>query len=109
MRDRFRRFQRLLASPQRSLLLGWMVKENARLEYQYAGPRVDVREPSQAASLLAGLDAERAGWVFAGKWLGLEQPDEAAVLADPVALVRTIDRVLTGLMPLWRTLHERQG
>ncbi len=107
VRDHFQRFQRLLASPRRSLLLGWMVKENARLEYEQPGPRLDVREPSQAASVIADIDPADGAWVFVGKWLGLQEPDEAAVLADPLALVRTIDRVFTGLMPLWRTLYER--
>jgi len=107
VRDHFRRFQRLLTSARRSLLLGWMVKEDARLEYEHAGPRPDVREPSHAATVIAGFDPEHVAWVFVGKWLGLENADEAAILSDPVALVRTIDRVLTGLTPLWRALHER--
>jgi hypothetical protein len=47
--------------------------------------------------------------MFFGKWLRLEDDDEAAVLLDPVTLVRTIDRVFTGLVPLWRALHEPCG
>ena len=106
VRDRFRRFQRILTSPRRSLFLGWMVKENARLEYGRRGPRLEVREPSQAASLIAEFDPERSAWIFFGKWLQIDNLDEAAVLSDPVILVRTIDRVFTGLLPLWRALHE---
>ena len=109
VRQHFRRFQEILTSPRRSLFLGWMVKENARLQYDDDGPLVDVREPSQAASLIAEVDPERTGWVFFGKWLRLEDGDEAAVLLDPVTLVRTIDRVFTGLVPLWRALHEPCG
>jgi tetratricopeptide (TPR) repeat protein len=106
VRQHFRRFQEILASPRRSLFLGWMVKENARLQYNEGGPRLDIREPSQAASLIAECDPERTGWIFFGKWLRLEDADEAAILLDPVSLVRTIDRVFTGLVPLWRALHE---
>jgi hypothetical protein len=106
VRDYFRQFQRILASPRRSLLLGWMVKENGRLEYEHGGPRLEIREPSQAATLVAGIDADQCGWVFCGKWLRLDDLDEAAILSDPVLLVRTIDRVFTGLVPLWRALHE---
>ena len=105
-RDRFRQFQKILRSPRRSLFLGWMVKENARLEYEQAGPRLDIREPSQAGSLIAEIDPERAAWVFSGKWLRVEDPDDVAILSDPISLVRTIDRVFTGLGPLWRALHE---
>lgn len=106
VRDRFRRFQRMVASPRRSLFLGWMVKENGRLECGQSGPRLDVREPSEAANVIAGLDPERPGWVFFGKWLRPEDADEAGILQDPVALVRTIDRVFIGLLPLWRAVHE---
>jgi len=52
------------------------------------------------------VDPESTGWMFFGKWLRLEEEDEAAVLLDPVTLVRTIDRVFTGLVPPWRALHE---
>jgi len=106
VRDHFRRFQEILASPRRSLFLGWMVKENGLIQYNEGGPRLDLREPSQAASLIAGADPERTEWVFFGKWLSPECPDEAAILADPVSLVRTIDRVFSGLVPLWRVLWE---
>jgi hypothetical protein len=105
-RGHFRRFQDILASPRRSLFLGWMVKENGLVEYNHRGPRLDLREPSQAASLIAGSDPERTEWVFFGKWLSADQPDEAATLADPVNLVRTIDRVWCGLVPLWRAMWE---
>jgi tetratricopeptide (TPR) repeat protein len=109
VRQHFRRFQEILTSPRRSLFLGWMVKENARLQCNEGGPRLDVREPPRAASLIAELDPERTEWMFFGKWLRLEDADEAAILVDPVTLVRTIDRVFTGLVPLWRALHEPSG
>jgi len=101
-RRHFQRFQQFLGTAPRSLFLGWMIKENGLIEIGRSGPRVDVRQPSQAADLIAGCDPERTAWVFFGKWLFADQPDEAAVMADPVQLVRTIDRVLTGLLPLWR-------
>lgn len=108
VRERFRRFQHLLGSPRGSLFLGWMVKEEGRLQCDGGGPRLDIREPSRAASTIVDLDPDRSDWVFFGKWLRLEEPGDAAVLADPVTLVRTIDRVFTGLLPLWRALHEAE-
>ncbi len=106
VRGRFRRFQRLLQSPRRSLFLGWMVKEEGRVEYGQSGPRLDIREPSQAGAAVADLDPDHVAWVFFGKWLRQEEPADGAVLADPLSLVRTVDRVFTGLLPLWRALHE---
>lgn len=102
VRRQFRRFQDILGSASRSLFTGWMIKENGLVELGGNGPREDLRQPSQAAEALAGCDPDRTGWVFFGKWLSVEQADDAAVLAEPVELVRTIDRVFTGLLPLWR-------
>jgi hypothetical protein len=106
VRNHFRRLQAILASTQRSLFLGWMIKENGLIEFNENGPRLDLRQPSEAADLLAGCDPERTQWVFFGKWLSPDQPDDTAILSDPVVLVRTIDRVFTGLLPLWRALWE---
>lgn len=103
-RAHFRRFQALLGSTPRSLFLGWMIKENGLVELNGGGPRTDLRQPSQAAELLLDCDPERTSRVFFGKWLSPDQPEDAAVLAEPVQLVRTIDRVFTGLLPLWRAL-----
>lgn len=106
-RTHFRRFQALLGDGPGSLFLGWMVKENGLVEVDSDGPRTDLHLPSQAAELLAGCDADHTSRVFFGKWLSPDNPDDAAVLAEPVELVRTIDRVFTGLLPLWRAIRSR--
>jgi hypothetical protein len=105
-REHFRRFQSVLASPRRSLLSGWLVKEGGFIEHNADGPRVDLRDPSQAAEALATADVERTRWAFAGKWLSPAAAEDAAILADPVSLVRAIDRVFGGLLPLWRALWQ---
>jgi hypothetical protein len=108
VRRHFSRFQEILGSSARSLFLGWMIKENGLVEVGSSGPRTDLRQPSQAADVLAGCDPERTTWVFFGKWLSAAEADDAAVIGDPVELVRTIDRVFTGLLPLWRALWEQK-
>jgi hypothetical protein len=105
-RDHFRRFQEVLGSPRRSLLSGWLIKEGGFIEHNADGPRLDLREASQAAETLATADVARTRWAFAGKWLSPASAEDAAVLADPVSLVRTIDRVFGGLLPLWRALWQ---
>jgi hypothetical protein len=105
-RNHFRRFQALLGSAPRSLFLGWMIKENGLIEVNGSGPRADLQQPSQAAELIVGCEPDRTLGVFFGKWMSPDNPEDAAVLADPVELVRTIDRVFTGLLPLWRALWE---
>jgi hypothetical protein len=106
VRDHFRRFQAVLTSAPRSLFLGWMIKENGLLQQDGSGPRLDLPQASQAADLIVGSVPERTDWVFFGKWLSPGRPDDVAVLSDAVTLVRTVDRVFTGLLPLWRALWE---
>jgi tetratricopeptide (TPR) repeat protein len=106
VREHYRRFQSLLASPRRSLLAGWMIKEGGLVEHNADGPRLDLREAPRAADFLATTDVDRTRWAFAGKWLSPASEDDAAILADPVSLVRAIDRVFAGLLPLWRALWQ---
>jgi hypothetical protein len=105
-RGHFERFQRFLTSSRRSLFLGWMVREDGRIQHNHGAPRTDLREPSQAASFIVDASSDRTDWLFFGKWLSPDRAADAATLADPVALVRVIDRALGGLLPLWRMFWE---
>lgn len=105
VREYYRRFQALLESGRRSLFLGWMIKENGLIEYNRPGPRLDLRDPVKAGEFLTGTDRDRSEWVFLGKWLSPERAEDATLLTEPVALVRTIDRVFAGLAPVWRAIR----
>lgn len=106
VRNHLRRLQAILASPRRSLLTGWMIKESGLIEFDEAVPRIDLQQPSEAVDLIAGCDPDRTRWVFFGKWLSPDRPEDAATLSGPVALVQLLDRTFTGLLPLWRALWE---
>jgi tetratricopeptide (TPR) repeat protein len=104
-RDHFRRFQAILRSARRSLFLGWMIKENGLIQQDDgAGPRLDLAEASRALEAILHAEPTRTEWVFFGKWLSPDREQDAIVLADPVSLVRTIDRAFLGLLPLWRAM-----
>ncbi|RPJ70538.1 MAG: tetratricopeptide repeat protein [Acidobacteria bacterium] len=104
-RDHFRRFQALLGSPKRSLFTGWMIKENGLIQHDDgAGPRLDLADPSRSLDVILHAEPTRTEWVFFGKWLSPDREQDAVVLADPVSLVRTIDRAFIGLLPLWRAM-----
>jgi hypothetical protein len=104
VRAYLRRFQDLLRSDRRHLMTGWMGREDGLIQLQAGGPRHDLESPIRAAEVIADCDVERTEWVFCGKWLFPARPDDAAILADPVSLVRTIDRVFAGLRPLYRAI-----
>ncbi|HEY3381504.1 MAG TPA: tetratricopeptide repeat protein [Vicinamibacterales bacterium] len=109
VRAHFRHFQSLLSSPRGSLYSGWMIKEEGRLQGLDGSPRPDPKDVPQGVEALLHADPGCGELIFFGKWLTPDQPEDAAVLADPVELVRTIDRVITGLLPLWRALWENQA
>ena len=104
-RAHFQKFQKLLGSGRRSLFLGWMIKEDGLIQHNDgAGPRLDLADPARALDEIVGADPRSTDWVFFGKWLSPDREEDVPLLADPVSLVRTIDRVFIGLLPLWRTL-----
>jgi hypothetical protein len=104
VRGYLHRLQQLLRSERRHLLTAWMASEGGRVQFQIAPPRLDLSDPGQAADLVANCVVEKTEWVFYGKWLVPQQPDDARILANPVALVRLVDRVFAGLMPLYRAI-----
>lgn len=106
VRRDFKRLQELVASPRRSLLLGWLIKEGGRVQVGDGGGSLDLREAGAAADVISQADAGRVEWLFCGKWLTPDNADEAQALADPVEFVRMIDHTFAGLLPLWRALHE---
>jgi hypothetical protein len=82
-----------------------MIKENGLIQHDaQAGPRLDLADASKTLDLILHADPTRTEWVFFGKWLSPDRDQDVPVLADPVSLVRTIDRAFTGLLPLWRAM-----
>ncbi len=41
------------------------------------------------------------GWVFVGRWLFLDRPDDAATIGEMPRLVTDIDDTFAALFPLW--------
>jgi hypothetical protein len=40
-------------------------------------------------------------WIFVGRWLFLDNPDEAKILGHRAPLAKTIDETFRALYPLW--------
>ena len=104
-REHYRRFQAILGSARRSLFLGWMIKEDGLIQHgDGAGPNLDLADAARALEVILHADASRTEWLFFGKWLSPDREPDVPILADPVSLVRTVDRTLAGLLPLWRAM-----
>jgi len=44
-------------------------------------------------------------WIFVGRWLFLDKPDDAKVLGDRAKLARIADETFRALYPLWLSAY----
>lgn len=58
--------------------------------------------PEAALSRLRGANGANVRWVFIGRWLSPNQPDDATVLEDRKAFLAAVDHVFRQLLPLLR-------
>jgi tetratricopeptide (TPR) repeat protein len=102
----FERFQRELASTWRGHVTDWMSTSSGFIQYGERGPAVDML-PRQAVEWLVNCrNPAGIGWVFAGRWLFLDKPDDAVVLGETRKLVGAVEDTFAALFPLWLTVYN---
>ena len=103
----FAHFQRLVAAEWRSFLTALLDKKGAFVQYG-AGkpPATDLSAGEAIAMLLDSRDPAKTEWVFCGRWLFADTPEDAAVLADARKLVGWIEGALDELLPLWTNVYR---
>jgi hypothetical protein len=103
----FEQLQLALSSTWRGDLVDWMEKTGGFIQYADRGPSTDML-PKQAVEWLIncrnplGLE-----WIFFGRWLMLDKPDDARTLAEMPRLVAAIDDAFAALFPLWQATVSR--
>jgi hypothetical protein len=50
-------------------------------------------------------DPTAVGWIFLGRWLFLDRPDDARVLSDRAKLASAIDDTFRTLYPVWLSTY----
>lgn len=97
----FERFQRTLDRSRKRELAQWMAANAGFLQRGDAPPALDLA-PEQAVNwLLSWHRAAAVDWIFVGRWLFLDRPDDAKILADRSRLARFVDDAFRTLLPLW--------
>ena len=96
---RFLAFQEEVRSASREWLTRWLRNNDGYVQRAGRGPEIDWK-PARAVEWLGTCPATQK-WVFVGRWLTPQDPEQAAVLASPVRLVGEIARVWDELAPLW--------
>jgi tetratricopeptide (TPR) repeat protein len=103
----FELFQRQAASAWRGHLVDWMWKSAGFIQYGARGPATDLL-PQQAVEWLINChNPVGHGWVFVGRWLSLDNPDDARTLAEMRKLVATVEDTYAALFPLWASVYGR--
>jgi tetratricopeptide (TPR) repeat protein len=102
----FERFQRTIAKSWRTELGRWMGSNAGFIQSGAAPPSMSL-QPQQAVDWLIGCrNAAALEWVFVGRWLFLDRPDDAALMRDRSTLARTVDDTFRALYPLWLSTYS---
>jgi hypothetical protein len=101
----FETFQRQAASAWRGHLVDWMGTSGGFIQYGARGPAIDLL-PKQAVEWLINCrNPAGHGWVFVGRWLSLEKPEDARTLGDMRKLVAEVEDTFAALFPLWVSVY----
>jgi hypothetical protein len=97
----FERFQRTLEKSWRRELGRWMGATGGFIQYGDHAPAVDLLPELSVEWLLNCRNAAALGWIFVGRWLFLDNSDDAKILGHRAPLAKAIDDTFRSLYPLW--------
>jgi hypothetical protein len=102
----FEEFQQQVAGMWRGPLADWMEKSGGFIQYGDRAPAMELL-PKQAVEWLINCrNPVGQGWVFVGRWLSLDQPDDAKTLASMPKLVASVEDTFAALFPLWNSIYK---
>lgn len=97
----FEQFQAALSGTWRGHLVEWMGKSAGFVEFGDRGPAIDVLPKQAVESLITCRNPTGIGWIFVGRWLFLDRPEDARLMGEMRHLVADIDDTFAALFPLW--------
>ena len=101
----FERFQRTIEKSWQRELARWMGANGGFVQFGNLPPALDMLPDRAIARILSCHDPVSAGWIFIGRWLFLDKPDDERILSDRAKLATTIDDIFRSLFPLWLTTY----
>nr|ADC35906.1 hypothetical protein [uncultured bacterium 59] len=97
----FECFQQALEKSWKRELTRWMAATGGFIQYADHPPAVDLLPEQAVEWLLNCRHAAAHGWIFVGRWLFLDDPDDAKILGDRAQLAKAVDDTFRTLYPLW--------
>jgi tetratricopeptide (TPR) repeat protein len=101
----FDRFQQTVSRSWYSELPRWMSLNGGFIQYGQQPPALDLLPARAVDRVLACKDPVAAGWIFIGRWLFLDRPDDERILSDRARLATAVDDTFRSLYPLWLTTY----
>jgi tetratricopeptide (TPR) repeat protein len=97
----FEQFQKTLEHAWKRELARWMGGSGGFIQYGDRPPAVDVLPERAVIWLLNCRNGAALEWIFVGRWLFLDKPDDAKMLGDRAKLASLVDDTFRTLFPLW--------
>ena len=97
----FERFQQSVERSWKRDLMQWMATDGAFIQYGDRPPAIDLLPAHAVEWLINCRNAAELKWIFVGRWLFLDNPEQARILGDRTTLARVLDDTLRTLYPLW--------
>ncbi len=103
----FDRFQRALDKSWKRDLAKWMGANGGFIQYANHPPAVDLLPDRAVEWLLTCRNAAEREWIFVGRWLFLDKPEDARILGDRAKLATMVDDTFRTLYPLWLSAYAQ--
>ena len=101
----FERFQQAIAKSWQRELARWMASSGGFLQYGDNPPALDLVPDRAVEWLMTCRNALAFEWIFVGRWLFLDRPDDARIVGDRSKLATAVDDTFRALLPLWLTTY----
>ena len=102
----FERFQQLVSSEWKQLLVQWLAGNHGFIQYADRPPAVDMLPDDSVDWLIANRHAAEQGWLFVGGWLFSDRSADAETMEDSTKLVKWAEQTFTDLLPLWSSVYR---
>jgi tetratricopeptide (TPR) repeat protein len=97
----FERFQQALGVSWKRELARWMGSTGGFIQYADRPPAIDLLPEQAVEWLLTCHNAAALEWIFVGRWLFLDDANDARTLGDRAKLAAAADDTFRALFPLW--------
>ena len=101
----FDRFQQQVARTWRGHIVEWMSRSGGFIQFGERGPATDLLPKDAVEWLVNCRNPSGIGWVFVGRWLFVDKPEDAAVLGEMRKLVAEVEDTYAALFPLWVSVY----